>query len=162
MPKQRYWDANVFLGWFQNETDKVNKCRGVIKLAEDGELIIVTSALTMTEVIKLRGKPRLKKEKETKIRRFFEQEFMSIRSVDRNIAEHARQLIWQHNVDPKDSIHLATALKLKLSIFDTFDEKLVKLSDKLGNPLLRIGHPDIAYQEEMKLVEKGKQAKKKQ
>ena len=161
MPKQRYWDSDVFLGWFQNEEDKVDKCHGVVKLAEDGELIIVTSALTMTEVIKLKGKPKLKKDKETIIRKFFEQGFMSIRSLDRTIAEDARQLIWQFNVNPKDSIHLATALKLKLSIFDTFDGDLIKLNNKLGKPPLRIGRPDISYQEEMQLGEKEKQAKKK-
>lgn len=152
MTKRRYWDACTFLGWFMNEPEKVGKCKGVVKLAEDGELVIVTSALTLTEVIWLKNCPKLTKDSEKIISQFFEQDFISVRTVDRVIAEHARQLVWEHNIKPKDSIHLATALQLCMSVFDTFDSSLIKLDGKLGNPRLRIGQPDVAYQEELGLA----------
>ncbi|MBU1319207.1 MAG: PIN domain-containing protein [candidate division Zixibacteria bacterium] len=147
MIKRRYWDACTFLGWFNNESEKIGKCLGVKKLAEDGELIIITSAITLTEVVWLKGHPRLSKESENTISEFFEQPFIAVRSVDRTIAEEARKLIWKHNVQPKDAIHVATALQLKVPDFDTFDDGLTKLDGKLGNPKLRIGHPNISYQE---------------
>ncbi len=56
---RRYWDSDAFLGWLLNEQDKAPKCEGVLKAAEAGQLQIVTSALTLTEVIRLKGKPRL-------------------------------------------------------------------------------------------------------
>jgi predicted nucleic acid-binding protein len=153
MPLKRYWDANVFLGWFNDEPDKVDMCKGVIKLAEDGELVIVTSALTLVEVIWLRGYPKLPSESARKIKRFFEQDYLSVRTVDRVIAEAARQLIWDHNIKPKDSIHLATALSLKLKIFDTFDDDLLTLDDTFDNSIIHIGKPNISYQEELGLIE---------
>ena len=146
--KRRYWDSDVFLGLVNKEEDKVYKCKGVIKLAEDDQIKIVTSALTLTEVVYLKGLPRLSEESEDTIRRFLEQEYISVRSVDRVTAEDARQLIWKHGIKPKDAIHVATALHLRISIMDTFDGPLAKLSGKHGKPKLRIGPPDIAYQEE--------------
>ena len=157
---RRYWDACTFLGWFNEEKDKVEKCMGVVKLAEDGELILVTSALTLTEVVCLKGLPRLPEQSEEKLKDFFEQEFLSVRTVDRVIADKARQLVWKYNLKPKDSIHVATALQLGLSIFDTFDDDLIALDGKLGNPRLRIGHPDISYQEKMNLPQESKEARK--
>lgn len=151
LEKRRYWDSDVFLGLFNEEKDKVEKCRGVIKLAEKEEITIVTSALTLTEVVWIKGLPRLSEESEDTIRRFFEQGYIAVRSVDRVIAEHARQLIWKHGVKPKDAIHVATALELELPILDTFDAELHKLDGKLGNPILRIGPPDISYQESLPL-----------
>lgn len=145
--KQRYWDSNCFLAWFLNESGKADKCRGVIEAAEADKLQIVTSALTITEVIKLKGKPRLKQDRERIIQDFFEQEYIVIRNVDRKVALYARQLLWEFEaLLPKDSIHVATALVNKLPVLDTFDEYLIKLDGKLGNPGLRIGYPDAPFQ----------------
>ena len=60
----RYWDSNCFLGWFNNDVDEVNLLRGALNKAQKNELKIITSALTLTEVIKIKGKQRLPKEKE--------------------------------------------------------------------------------------------------
>jgi predicted nucleic acid-binding protein len=156
MVERRYWDACTFLGWFNEEADKVDKCESVLKFAEIKKIHIITSALTLTEVVWLKGCPRLTDASEDMIRSFFENDFIFVRTVDRVIAEDARQLIWKHNVKPKDAIHLSTALQLKMTIFDTFDSDLIGLNEKLGNPLLRIGEPNVPYQEEMKLAkEKG-------
>jgi predicted nucleic acid-binding protein len=149
--QRRYWDSNAFLGWLNDEKDKAGKCEGVLVAAEDGLLQIVTSALTLTEVIKMKGHPKIHRDKEVSIREFFENDFIIIREVDRFVAEDARELIWQHNVDPKDAIHLATALRLNLSVFDTFDDDLIKLSGKLGSPKLVIGHPHALHQPELDL-----------
>ena len=146
---RRYWDACTFLSWFNDEEDRVEKCRGVVKHAEDGKLIIVTSALTLTEVVWLKGCPRLDEDSEDTIRRFFEQEYVAVRTVDRVIAEMARRLVWEFNVKPKDSIHVATALQLSIPIIDTFDDGLIALDNKLGSPRIRIGQPNIPYQGEI-------------
>lgn len=41
---ERYWDSNAFLGWLAEEAEKVEECRAVIRAAEEGKTIIVTSA----------------------------------------------------------------------------------------------------------------------
>lgn len=146
----RYWDSNCFLGWFMDEPDKQQACEGVVAEAQKGNLKIVTSAITFIEVIKLKSEIEIKQENENKISRFFENDFIIVQNVDRLMGELGRELIWKHGVSSRDAIHLATALYNKLTIFDTFDDKLIKLDGKLTNPVrLKIGKPDIPFQESM-------------
>ena len=147
---QVYWDANCFLGVFSNEPDKVPKCKGTIEKAENGELKINTSAITLTEVIKIKGKKRLLRDKEKMIVDFFKHNYVTIHNVDRRVAEYARRLIWKHSsFAPKDSIHVATAILRKIPTLNTFDNDLLKFDNKLGSPKLRICEPNIPYQMEL-------------
>lgn len=148
---KRYWDSDCFLGWFKkNEPDKAADCQGVVQAAELGEAKIVTSALTLTEVIKLKNHPSLKAEDEAIIKKFFENDFIIIRNVDRFVAEHARELIWKYpHLKPKDSIHVATAIDSEVDVLDTFDGDLLRLDGKIGNPGLKITKPDMPYQHEL-------------
>ena len=143
-----YCDANIFIGWFNNEEDKVEACRGLVDASEKGEVRIITSALTLTEVIKIKGQQPLPQSKEETIKGFFEQEFVSIVNVDRRTAEFARDLIWRYpHLNPKDSLHAATALITEgVDVLHTFDEDLLRLNDQLGEPPLRISTPDIPDQ----------------
>lgn len=139
--ERRYWDSDVFLSWLQGDKARFQDCASVIRAAEKGEVQIVTSALTLAEVIKMKSKEPVKREHSEKIRRFFRHEYIAIIGVNRFIAEHARELIWEKGLMPKDAIHVATALKRQLRIFDTFDTELHKLDGKLGAPPLRIAKP---------------------
>lgn len=150
--EDRYWDSSVFLAWLLPEPENADKCKGVISLAEGGDLRIVASTITLTEVVKLKKSPRLKKEQEEIIKLFFDNEFIILRNVDYFVAEYARNLIWAHShLKPKDSIHLATAHILQLEFLDTFDEDLLKLNGLITNPRISIGHPNVGSQEELGL-----------
>jgi predicted nucleic acid-binding protein len=148
----RYWDSNCFLGWLKGEEDKKTACQGVIEEALKGEIFIVTSALTLAEVVRLKqkdGRPIPKKDAK-KVDDFFHQPFIRVRNLNRYIAELARNLMWEHGaLHHKDAIHVATAIKHGISMFDTFDDELIGLDVKLGNPRLRIGKPDVHHQEEL-------------
>ncbi len=141
---------------FNNEAGRLEHCQSVLYAAERGEFRIVTSALTLTEVIKIKGKA-IKAEAEDQIRAFFEHEWIIVRDVDRFIAEQARDFIWKHNLQPIDAIHLATAYKHKLQNLDTYDRTdLGKLDGKVGLPLMKIGEPPlIPYQTELPEIEPG-------
>ena len=141
----RYWDSNAFLGWLAEEFDKVDYCRPVIEAAEAGKVRILTSALTIPEVLWIKGRNRVAAESAAKVEAFFKHEWIVIRELDRFIAEDARALVWDYNVKPKDAVHVATALKRDLPIeqLDTFDEPLIRLSGKLGEPPLIIGKPNM-------------------
>ncbi|MCY3665898.1 MAG: PIN domain-containing protein [Gemmatimonadetes bacterium] len=143
-----YCDANIFIGWFNNEEDKVEACRGLVDASEQGEVRIITSALTLTEVIKIKGQQPLPQSKEETIKDFFEQEFIGIVNVDRRTAEFARDLIWRYpHLNPKDSIHVATALLTEgIDVLHTFDDDLLRLDGQLEDPPLRISTPDIPDQ----------------
>jgi predicted nucleic acid-binding protein len=113
---RRYWDSDIFLTWLNKEPGKYDKCRGVMKEAEDGNLEIVTSALTIAEIIYLKGHPKITIERSNAICRFFESEYIKLVNVDRYVAESARTLLWQHSLKPKDAIHVASALKVNIPI----------------------------------------------
>ncbi len=146
-----YWDSCAFLALLKNEPEKIDECKSVIKAAKDGKVIIVTSALTFIEVIKLeRGKPKLSRDVEEKIRAFFQHEWIYIYNVDRKVGELARDLMWQYEgLKPKDSTHVATAVQAKVDVLETFDDGLLKLSGKVGNPLLPIRRPYFPNQLEL-------------
>ncbi len=146
-----YWDSCAFLALLKNEADYIDECKSVIKAAKDGKVTIVTSALTFIEVIKLeKGKPKLSKDVEEKIRAFFKHKWICIYDVDRKIGELARDLMWQYEgLKPKDATHVATAVRAKVDVLETFDDGLLKLSGKVGNPLLPIRRPYFPNQLEL-------------
>ena len=149
----RYWDSDCFIGWLGAETDKQDKCRGVLQKAADGELQIVTSVLTLAEVLKVKGEVPVPKERREEIDGFFKQSWIILRDVTPRIATKARDLVWDSSINPKDAIHVATALHFKLPRLDTFDTGLHKKDASLGDPVLRIGRPDLPEQLKMNWFE---------
>lgn len=138
-----------FLALLKNEPDKIDECLSVVSAAKSGQVTIITSALTFVEVIKLnKGTPKLSKEVEETIRGFFKQDWIVIRELDRTIGELARELMWEYDsLQPKDSTHVATALKSKADLLDTFDDGLIRLSGRVGDPPIIIQRPHIPNQQ---------------
>jgi predicted nucleic acid-binding protein len=120
---------------------KVQLCEGTIERAQSGEVLIITSALTIAEVLWLRGAPPIPQEKAELVRRFFRRSYIRVRNVTRGISENAQDLVWNHGIRPKDAIHVATALDAKALALETFDEGLLKKSGAVGNPGLIIRKP---------------------
>lgn len=137
-----YWDSDAFLGWLQAEPGKVELCEGTIERAKAGEVLILTSTLTIAEVLWLKGQPKVSKDKADALRKFFRRSFIRVRNVTRSVAEAAQDLVWDHGIKPKDAIHVATALDAKVPILETFDEGLLAKSGVVGkNPPLIIRRP---------------------
>ncbi|MBD0348716.1 MAG: type II toxin-antitoxin system VapC family toxin [Thermoleophilia bacterium] len=134
----RYWDTVCFLGVLNAEPDKLSACRAVIAEAERGNVRVVTSALTIAEVLWPKGSPlSLGRDKLRRVQTFMQHEWIAVRDVDRTVAEEARELVWDHNVRPKDAIHVATALDAGVEQFDTFDGDLIALSGQIGKSAAR-------------------------
>lgn len=138
---RRYWDSDAFLGHFNGEPDKVAACESVLQAAEAGRILIVTSALTLAEVLYVKGHKPMPPEKRQIVSGFFKQPYISVQNVTRKIAELARDLYWDSGVRPQDAIHVATALTYRLPELNTFDRKLLSLDGKLGDPSLKIRIP---------------------
>lgn len=114
-----------------NEADRHHDtCLKILNDASEGKLEIVVSALVMVEVIRPKGAPvPLPPEDERKIRDFFENEYVKMRSVDRLIAEVARDLCWKYGLHPRDAIHLATAKDALCDCLETTDAKRLRVSE---------------------------------
>ena len=136
-PELIYWDSDAFLGWLQEEPDKVELCKGTLERAKAGEVAIVTSALTIAEVLWRRGGPKLSKDKATVLRKFFRHSWIRVRAVSRAVAESAQDVVWNHGIMPKDAIHVATALDVGAAILETFDGDLLKKTGKVGSLVIR-------------------------
>jgi predicted nucleic acid-binding protein len=133
--ESRYWDSDCFLGWLQAEPDKEDLCRAVLQSAEDGKILIVTSALTLAEVLMTRGRPRIPASDREKVEKFFRSNYIVVRNITRRVAELGRTLVWDHKIAPKDALHLATAIDSKLVLMNTFDKPLIKKCGRHGNIL---------------------------
>ena len=70
--------------------------------------------------------------------------FIRTINCDRIIAEAARSLIWEFpHLKPKDAIHVASALSQEVAVMHSYDnDDLVKFSGLMGNPKLKICHPE--------------------
>lgn len=160
--KYHYWDSVVWLGILNKESDKLMTCLTLWQKAIEGDVKIVSSALTLTEVIYLNGhqlitdeSPHLsQQEVEEKITAFFEHDCIDLYSVERRIAEKARKLIWEScdlefKVKPKDAIHVATAAVANVDVLNTYDPDLLQLNDTVAcdnGDFLTIAHPHVAQE----------------
>ena len=148
-----YWDTDCFLGHLQAEVGKAEKCDGVLERAERGDVLIITSALTIAEVLWMRGGPRIPKEKAEIVQKFFRRSYIRVVNVSRKVAMAAQTHVWEDDIRPKDAIHVATALAFGVNALETFDSGLICKSGKEGIPLLLIREPQAAEQARMNLVE---------
>lgn len=144
-----YWDSDAFLGHLQEEPGKVELCAGTLQRAKRGDAVIVTSALTLAEVLWRRGGPRLPEDKADTLNRFFRLSYIRVRNVTRSLAERAQQIVWSNGVKPKDAIHVVSALEIGAAALETFDEGLLKKSGQIGNPPLVIRIPVAPEQSDL-------------
>jgi predicted nucleic acid-binding protein len=124
--ESRYWDADCFLGWLQAEPDKENACRTVLESAEEGKLLLVTSALTIAEALMRKGKSPIPASDRVRVETFFRNDYIVLRNVTRRVAELGRTLVWDHGISPKDALHLATAIDSGMKLMNTFDRPLIR------------------------------------
>jgi predicted nucleic acid-binding protein len=142
-----YWDANAFLGLLNGETDKSSYCEAVIQQAQQGHVLIITSALTLAEVLFIKGQVKLDPAKRQKVETFFRAEYISVRNLTRAVSELARDVVWDSGIKPKDAIHVATAVFYKIPKLHTFDEPLIgKSGVSINDHTLVIEKPSIPHQ----------------
>lgn len=148
MPELVYLDTCVFIELLQqNNPLRFDSCEELRLRAMKNELVIVTSSVTIAEVIKLPALTVLPKEQSEKILKFFENPYINVRGCDRATAEYAHNLSNTYGLTPLDAIHVSTAVRSKASVLYTYDDKkgkrkgLIGHSEKIGTPPLRIEKP---------------------
>ena len=140
-----YWDSDVFIDRIEETPGRIHRLRPITDAAEHGHVIIVTSAFTMVEVVKLKKLGLLDEETEELVTKFFENEYINIRNLDRFVSERARPIVRKCGVKPPDAVHIATAILMKaegrVEVMQTFDAGLIKLSGLVEVDELKIEEP---------------------
>ncbi len=125
MPNKRpvvYWDSCVFIDRLQETGDQVELLHQLTDLAEKGGLLIVTSTLTIAEVIRLDNPDLMPWEELQKVHTyFFEHDWISLRTPDRHVTEEAARLRQGYGLKTVDAVQLATALSVHLTMGVTDD-----------------------------------------
>lgn len=116
-------------------------------------MVIVTSALTIAEVLWLRNSPPIPKDRACMVQKFFGRSYIRVRNVTRDVAENSQSLVWDHRIKPKDAIHVATALAAHVLALETFDDGLLSQSGKVGSPPLIVRKPQPPRQGALDLVQ---------
>ncbi len=145
-----YWDACAWIALIQDEKIVVGgtieargtMCRAVIEAAKKGVIEILTSTLNLVEVCKSN------KATVDKSAAFFENDYVLLVNVDRQVGERGRELmnLGYSGLKPPDAVHLATAaVSPDVEEMHTFDDRLLKLDgliDKADGTKLKICKPE--------------------
>lgn len=148
VPTKVYWDACCFIALIQQESARYPALRSIYTAAEKGEIVIVTSTLTIAEVCRVRcdegaGKPRcvMPVDGDKYLSDFFDNDFFWLVELSPSLAVRARELYRAHPTVriPNDSVHLATALSENVDELHTYDgNDLIELT---GQTLRADGEP---------------------
>ena len=147
-----YWDSDAFLALINEDKSSAELagCNDVWAVCEKGLLHIVTSTLTTAEVIHKKGTPKLDPSKRPLVSNFFRQDFISQKPLTREIAELARDVVWDSNIHPKDAIHVATCAYFKIRSLHSFDTNLVgKGTITVNGFVINVSNPKASTQGEM-------------
>ena len=120
--RRRYWDSCNWISLIaEDEEQRADICQHILDYMVAGRALIITSALTLAEVIKRRGYPGLNESDEQTIVQFFRHPGIVVHDVTRFVAENARRLSREHGLRPNDAIHLATALMVDADVFESWN-----------------------------------------
>jgi len=139
-PNRVYWDSCDYLDFLKGDHPRHDHMAALLEDWKQGEVIMVTSALTIAEVLWVRC------EKSTLRRmldRSTEQDLaglfdppppaeLVIVELSRTTALAARELVWKHRIKPKDAVHVASAIEGRCDEMHTSDAGLLKHDKKLG------------------------------
>ncbi len=149
MPDSAGWDSCIFIEVLEKANrERYEACEAMCARAQKGDLIIVATTLAITETNKLPDSPALPEEQSRLILEFFENPYIVLRSVDRQTAEYAHELVRTYGLGNIDAIHVATAILARVPVLYTYDgvkgrgrKGLLQYNLKIGNPPLRIEVP---------------------
>lgn len=152
MAEHIYWDANCFLSCLDEEPERHPVLAALLDLVERGERSLVTSTLTLVEVVYVAsertGAP-LDESGERAIDALFERALITFVDLHEGVARQARRLMrdaigrgW--SLRHADAIHLASAVDAGAAEFHTYDKGLFKYRDMLPLPIGSPAHEDMA------------------
>lgn len=147
-PRRICWETSCFSARFNEEPGRVEVCKAIIEAAKRREVTLYTSYLTMCEWAKIKGE--YASEAENKIVEFLKNPYIRLVAIDFAVSRITRDLVRDYKLSVRDAIHLATAIKLKVDAFHTYDnDHLLKMNGKIPEVNVVICEPAFNFQTSM-------------
>ena len=127
--ERHYFDACIFSAFLNqtSEPDRYQECLPIMQAAERGEIMAFTSTLSLSEVIYIKGQPEISEEvQEEIIATLFRSPWLNLIAYEPEVAFLNRRIARKYRLKPIDTVHLASALRVKAIAFHTIDDKLIR------------------------------------
>jgi len=105
-----YLDANVFIYAALNREDIGDRARSLLREVQQGKLHAISSALTFDELVWAVKKHRSLEDATAAGEAFLNMSCLKLMDVNGDLLSSALELIRKYQLDPRDSIHAASAL----------------------------------------------------
>ena len=133
-PRRIYWDTGCFI-CFLNRTELERRaiCEDILRNARVGNVILLTSSLTIAEVLYPRRSTvpnprRLTAEEANKISDMFRWKWLKKIDVDQRIGFRAADLARGYQLLPNDAIHGATAILSNADVLQRWDRDFSRIA----------------------------------
>jgi predicted nucleic acid-binding protein len=138
--ERRVWCSCTIIDYLKG-AERARPCIEIISHMREGSHEVVTSTIAEAEVAHL-GNSVPHDTAEQMIREFFGRRYVVRAPFDRFMAEHVRRLIrMRRDLTTLDAAHVATALRWRVPLLETYDGRLLALDGLEGNPPLAIREP---------------------
>ena len=122
-----YFDSCVFLAWLKDEAGRADIIAQIFEEAAKENMKILISTLAIAEVLNIQGyKSPIPKEQRDQVKRLFANKWIIPKGLNRRMAEISQELVWEYGVEPKDGIHVATAMIYNVPYLYSYDDDLLK------------------------------------
>ncbi len=126
-PRKIYWDSSCFICFLnKSESERRKICEDILRHASEGTLEIWTSTWTIVEVVRPKKTSLPKSRKLTpgeinKIEAMFKWKWIHKVQLDQLVAYDAVRIQRENGLKPADSIHAATAIRIKADALQRWD-----------------------------------------
>src|SRR2546426_3764531 len=129
-----YWDSSCFICFLnRSEAARRRVCEDILHHAQDRKIEIWTSTWTIVEVVRpkrssLPASSKLTPAQIGQIQAMFEWDWLKKVQVNQIIATKAVELQRDCNLKPGDSVHAATAIRIRADVLQRWDRDFNRIS----------------------------------
>lgn len=132
-----YLDSNIFVYPILYKDRKAKKCEKILLDIANGNLKACTSFLSWDELVWIVSKYLGKKVGTKKGEEFLRFPNLLLKEIDIKIMIKAQEIFNSLELDPRDAIHLATALKSEAKEYITLDKDFLSVKNIINVRLIK-------------------------